>query len=66
MSTYRNMANLTEQDVFGTEPALERLVKELEELYPPITPSPNDSIEQIMYRAGQRSVVEYIISKQEN
>ena len=66
MSTYRNMANLTEQDVFGTEPALERLVQELEELYPPITPSPNDSIEQIMYRSGQRSVVEYIISKQEN
>jgi hypothetical protein len=59
------MANLTEQDVFGTEPALERLGKELEDLYPLVTPSPNDSIEQIMYRSGQRSVVDYILSKME-
>jgi hypothetical protein len=32
----------------------------LDETFPPFTPSPDDSLELIMYRAGQRSVVEYI------
>lgn len=59
------MANLTEADVFGKEPALQRLVEELQSIYPPVTPSPTDSIEQIMYRAGQRSVVEFILDKTE-
>ena len=39
------------------------LVDELEELYPLYTPSPRDDDRTIMYRAGQRSVVDYILSK---
>ena len=42
---------------------LSALVDELDELYPVSTPSPRDDDRSIMYRAGQRSVVEYIIEK---
>ena len=39
---------------------VERLLAELEELYPPIIPTPDTPINQIMYRSGQASVVEWI------
>ena len=45
---------------------LQALVDELEDMYPPYTPSPRDSDREIMYRSGQRSVVEYIKAKQNN
>jgi hypothetical protein len=41
------------------------LVDELDELYPLFTPCPTDEDRLIMYRAGQRSVVDYILSKSE-
>ena len=42
------------------------LVNELESNFPPITPSPEDTIEKIMYRSGQRSVVEWLVNRLEN
>jgi len=60
------MADLTESDVFGSEPALERLEKELDAMYPPVNPTPKDDDRLIMFRAGQRSVVEYIKAKNKN
>jgi len=39
---------------------VERLLEELEDLYPPINPTPDTSLNQIMYRSGQASVVEWI------
>lgn len=39
---------------------VERLLGELEELYPPFNPTPDTPINQIMYRSGQISVVEWI------
>ena len=42
---------------------LQALVDELEEMFPPINPTPRDDDRTIMYRAGQRSVVEYLIEK---
>jgi hypothetical protein len=39
---------------------VEKLLAELEDNFPPSRPSPSDKIEDIMYRSGQRSVVEYI------
>ena len=39
------------------------LVSELEENFPPPLPTPFQSIEQIMYEAGQRSVVEWVKNK---
>ena len=41
------------------------LVNQLEETFPPINPSPEDNMEKIMYRSGQRSVVEWIIKYME-
>ena len=60
------MAELTESDVFGQEPALGRLCDELDAMYPPLNPTPKDDDRLIMFRAGQRSVVEYIQAKNEN
>lgn len=45
--------------------ALNALVKELEETFPPHTPQPGDPYEYIMYRAGQFSVIEFILRKME-
>ena len=39
------------------------LLETLEQNFPPVTPSPNDSIAKIMYQSGQRSVVEFIHSQ---
>ena len=37
------------------------LLAELDQTFPPANPSPDDSMEKIMYRSGQRSVVEWIL-----
>jgi hypothetical protein len=42
------------------------LLSLLEQNFPPVTPTPNDSIAKIMYQSGQRSVVEFIISQMED
>ena len=54
MSTYPN----TLEAILG--PNLESILAELEEIYPPTNPNPNENMETIMYKAGQRSVVEWI------
>ena len=54
MSTYPN----TLESILG--PSLESILSELEEIHPPITPNPDETMEKIMYRSGQRSVVEWI------
>ena len=41
-------------------PTLEAILSELEEIHPPLNPTPDEKMEQIMYRSGQRSVVEWI------
>ena len=59
------MAELNAEDVFGGDTFLDRLCDELEDYYPPINPSPKDDDRLIMFRAGQRSVGGYILSKKE-
>nr|BDD44272.1 hypothetical protein 18 [bacterium] len=39
---------------------LQALLNELDDIFPPTNPSPSDPYEYIMYKAGQRSVVEWI------
>jgi hypothetical protein len=39
---------------------LQSILNELEENFPPTNPHPDDSHSLIMYRSGQRSVVEWI------
>ena len=41
------------------------MVQQLEEIFPPTNPTPDDTMEKIMYRSGQRSVVEWIIKYME-
>ena len=42
---------------------VEQLLAELEDVFPPVNPTPDTSLSQVMFRAGQRSVVEWIQSK---
>ncbi len=60
------MSNLEADDVFGTGTPLDKLCQELDSMYPPTNPSPNETDRLIMYRSGQRSVVDYILAKKEN
>jgi hypothetical protein len=41
------------------------LLSLLEETFPPTNPAPESTMEKIMYRSGQRSVVEWIIQYME-
>ena len=54
-----NSPNLLE--VFGME--ARAVMTEMEEIFPPVDPDPDDSIAKIMYRSGQRSVVEWLRKK---
>ena len=47
-------------DVFHSNSAITKIVEKLNEVYPPLNPGPGDPLETIMYRAGQRQVVEYL------
>jgi|TARA_R100001463_G_scaffold112576_1_gene167615 hypothetical protein len=42
------------------------LAKDLEENFPPLNPHPSQTIGQVMYMAGQRSVVEWILKRLED
>jgi|TARA_R100001509_G_scaffold41593_1_gene22288 hypothetical protein len=44
---------------------LDELVDELEQTFPAYTPNPDDTLALIMYRAGQRSVVEHLHNKKD-
>ena len=54
MSTYPNML----EPLIG--PNMEAVLAELDEKFPPVNPHPKEEIAAIMYKAGQRSVVEWI------
>ena len=47
---------------FQGDTQVAKLLSELENSFPPVTPVPSDDIALIMYRSGQRSVIEYIKS----
>ena len=41
------------------------MITQLETIFPPTNPTPEDTMEKIMYRSGQRSVVEWIVNYME-
>jgi len=43
----------------------QQIINNLNETFPPVNPSPHDSLALIMYKAGQRHVVEWIIQQME-
>ena len=61
MSTSPHTLNLLETVGLQTK----SILQQLEEIFPPVNPSPDMSIEQIMFRSGQRSVVEWIKQQME-
>ena len=42
------------------------VLTEMQDRFPVVTPSPEDSIEKIMYRSGQRAVVEWLVNRLKN
>ena len=60
MSTYPNML----EPLIG--PTVESLLLEMEEKFPPVNPHPKEEIGTIMYKAGQRSVVEWYQERIDN
>ena len=51
----------TLEPLFG--PSLDQVLQEMEEIFPKVTPSPDNTLSQIMYKSGQRSVVEWLINR---
>ena len=41
------------------------ILQEMQENFPPVQPTPHDSIEKIMYLSGQRYVVEWLLQRME-
>ena len=52
MSTSHSMLNL------GL--SVEKILAQLEDTFPPYLPHPHDPDRMVMYKSGQRSVIEYI------
>ena len=60
MSTYPN----TLEPLLG--PNIESILLEMEEKFPPVNPHPKEEIGSIMYKAGQRSVIEWLSNRLED
>tara|TARA_Y100001963_G_scaffold129930_1_gene185666 strand:- start:9 stop:191 length:183 start_codon:yes stop_codon:yes gene_type:complete len=59
------MANLTTEEVFQGNYPLEKIIEELDDSFPTYLPTPTNNLSEIMFRSGQRSVVEYLKTKLE-
>ena len=51
----------TLEPILGPNP--ESLLLEMEEKFPPLNPHPKEELASIMYKAGQRSVIEWYKSR---
>ena len=61
MSTSPNMLDLLE--LKGMQASA--MIQQLNEIFPPTNPTPDDTMEKVMYRSGQRSVVEWVMKYME-
>ena len=59
----RGLVKFSEEKESKGKDAVEQLEQELDETFPPVTPTPDNNINMIMYKAGQRSVVEWYIQR---
>lgn len=64
MSTSLSTHDLSLLDLRGM--TANAMLAKLEEAFPPTNPTPDDTMEKIMYRSGQRSVVEWVIKYMED
>ena len=56
MSTSHNTLDLLELKGLQAN----AMIQQMNEIFPPTNPTPEDTMEKIMYRSGQRSVVEWV------
>jgi len=56
--------SLSTLEAFGM--SARAVIQQLDDTFPPVTPNPTDSLSTIMYRSGQRSVIEWIKLNMEN
>jgi len=63
MQTKTSLNTLDLLDIRGM--TANAMLSKLEETFPPTNPTPEDTMEKIMYRSGQRSVVEWVINYME-
>ena len=63
MQTPTSLNTLDLLDVRGM--TANAMLAKLEETFPPTNPTPEDTMEKIMYRSGQRSVVEWVMNYME-
>ena len=61
MSTSHNTLDLLELKGMQAN----AMIQQMNEIFPPTNPTPEDTMEKIMYRSGQRSVVEWVIEYME-
>ena len=54
------MNELNVNDVLTGDLPINKIIIKLEETFPNSTPQPSDSINDIMFRSGQQSVIEFI------
>tara|TARA_R100000458_G_C8158415_1_gene163471 strand:+ start:129 stop:314 length:186 start_codon:yes stop_codon:yes gene_type:complete len=47
-------------------PTVDSIALEMDEKFPPINPHPKEELSSIMYKAGQRSVVEWYTERIKN
>ena len=64
MQTQTSLNTLNLLDVKGMTATA--MLAKLDETFPPTNPTPEDTMEKIMYRSGQRSVVEWVIQYMED
>ena len=62
MSTSHNTLDLLELKGMQAN----AMIQQLNEIFPPTNPTPDDTMEKVMYRSGQRSVVEWVIKYMED
>ena len=58
------MHEVSTLEVFGMQ--AHSIIEELNEIFPPVNPAPSDTMNTIMYHAGQRSVVEWLFNRMNN
>jgi len=63
MQTQTSLNTLDLLDVRGM--TANAMLAKLDETFPPTNPTPEDTMEKIMYRSGQRSVVEWVMNYME-
>ena len=60
------MDDLKYEDIFeNNHYQIKKLMEDLDETFPPFYPLPTNSMNDIMFRSGQRSVIDYLKDKLE-